>query len=121
MSIASAFGLNGRPDERQGSRTRVLLPAVLLAAGRPSRIHLLDVSHKGALAHAVEPPPPGEIVWLVCRGSEVLARTAWVRGRRFGLAFDSRLPTAKLKLLLAEGARALEVESAEPSLRLTGS
>lgn len=119
MSIASALGLNGRTDERQGSRTRVLLPAVLLAGGRPSPIHLLDLSHKGALAHAVEPPRPGEIVWLVCRGSEVLARTAWVRGRRFGLAFDSRLPTAKLKPLLVEGHRALDAESDKPLLRLT--
>lgn len=119
MSIASALGLHGRPDEREGSRNRVLLPAVLLAGGRPSRIHLLDLSHKGALAHAVEPPQPGDIVWLVCRGSEVLARTAWVRGRRFGLAFDSRLPTAKLKPLLAEGRRALEVDSDKPALLLT--
>jgi hypothetical protein len=107
MSFASALRFRGRPDARHGERTRVLLQASLLASGRPMRIHLLDLSAFGALAHAPEPPHPGEIVWLVCKGSEVLSRTAWVRGSRFGLAFDTPVPSGKLKPLLDEGRRAL--------------
>ncbi len=71
------------------------------------RIHLLDLSAHGALAHATEPPHPGEIVWLVCKGCEILSRTAWVRGSRFGLAFDTPVPSAKLRPLLDEGRRTL--------------
>jgi hypothetical protein len=79
------------------------------------RIHLLDLSGKGALGHAADPPQSGEIVWLVCKGNEILARTAWVRGSRFGLTFDSSLPAAKLNPMLAEGRRALEVGTETPA------
>jgi hypothetical protein len=85
-----------------------LLQASLLASGRPMRIHLLDLSANGALGHAVEPPEPGEIVWLACEGCEILSRTAWVRGSRFGLAFDTPVPSARLQKLLIAGRRALE-------------
>lgn len=80
------------------------------------RIHLLDLSAKGALGHAEQPPAPGDIVWLVCKGCEILSRTAWVRGSRFGLAFDTPVPSAKLKPMLAEGRHALQagVEAAAP-------
>ncbi|KKC27837.1 PilZ domain-containing protein [Sphingomonas sp. SRS2] len=116
MSIASALGFRSRPDARQGgSRTRVLLQASLLANGRPMRVHLLDLSGSGALGHGDDPPQPGEIVWLVCKGSEILARTAWVRGNRFGLAFDTALPSAKLGPLLSEGRRALEAGGQTPA------
>lgn len=121
MSIASALGLKGRSEARQGSRTRVMLPAVLLAGGRPARVYILDLSSDGALGHAPEPPAPGEIVWLVCKGNEVLARTAWVRGNRFGLAFDSRLTAARLDPMLAEGRRALKGEPEMSPLRLAAS
>lgn len=80
----------------------------MLASGRPMRIHLLDLSANGALGHAAEPPEHGEIVWLVCHGCEILSRTAWVRGSRFGLAFDNAVPPAKLRPLLSEGRRGLE-------------
>jgi hypothetical protein len=110
MSIASALGLGGRPDARETKRTRVLLSAALLIGGRPSRIHLLDLSRKGALGHAAEPPRPDQKVWLLCHGVEILARTAWVKGNRFGLAFDTGLPAARLEHMLAEGRRALAVD-----------
>ena len=72
------------------------------------RIHLLDLS-----SHAADPPDPGEIVWLVCKGTEILTRTAWVRGSRFGLAFDNPVPSAKLAPMLSEGRRALEAGGVE--------
>ena len=77
------------------------------------RIHLLDLSAHGALGHAAEPPEAGEIVWLVCKGSEILSRTAWARGSRFGLAFDNPVPSAKLQPMLSEGRRALAAGGAE--------
>ena len=93
-----------------------MLQASLLASGRPMRIHLLDLSAYGALAHASEPPQPGEIVWLVCRGVEVLSRTAWVRGSRFGLHFDNPIPSPKLQPMLSEGRSALA--AADPGLAI---
>ncbi|MES2496986.1 MAG: PilZ domain-containing protein [Pseudomonadota bacterium] len=107
MSIASALGFKRRSDLRQSERSRVFLTAKMLVSGRPSQIHLLDLSRQGALAHGTEPPLDGEIVWLVCRGVELLARTAWIKGNRFGLAFDSGIPTAKYDILLKEGRLAL--------------
>lgn len=117
MSIASALGFRGRPEARQNERSRVLLLAKMLSGGHPTTIYLLDLSRRGALGHSEEPPQPSEIVWVVCRGNEMLARTAWVRGNRFGLAFDSHLPTAKYDILLNEGRRGL---SAGIPLRLAG-
>ncbi len=111
MSFASALGFRGRPDARQGERKRVLLQASLLASGRPTRIHLLDLSSHGALGHADEPPESGEIVWLVCKGVEILSRTAWVRGPRFGLAFDTPVPSVKLAPMMKAGRRALSADS----------
>src|SRR5262245_60217215 len=110
MSFAEAFGFRGRPDARESSRTRILLSASLLIGGRPSRVHLLDLSKKGALAHATDVPGQGQKVWLVCHGAEVLARVAWVKGPRFGLAFDTHLPRTKLDHMLNAGRRALEIE-----------
>jgi len=111
MSIASVLGFKRRPDLRQSERSRVYLAAKMLASGRPSTVHLLDLSRHGALAHASEPPTDGEIIWVVCRGVEILARAAWVRGNRFGLAFDAGLPAAKHEILLTEGRRALASQS----------
>lgn len=107
MSIASVLGFRGRPEARQDERSRILLQAKMLSGGNPSSVYLLDLSRRGALGHAEEPPQPSEIVWIVCRGIEMLARTAWVRGNRFGLAFDTHLPTARYDILLKEGRRGL--------------
>jgi hypothetical protein len=114
MSLATALGFKGRPDARQDARNRVLLRASLLASGRPTPVYLLDLSRKGALAHADAPPDPGEVVWLVCRGNEVLSRAAWVRGNRFGLAFDQNLPTVKFEALLKEGRHGLAAGTPPP-------
>lgn len=107
MSFATALGFRGRTDARQDVRSRVYLKATMLIGGQPMPIHLLDLSRKGALAHGDDPPEPDEIVWVVCRGNELLARTAWVKGQRFGLAFDSGIPGARLEILMKEGRRAL--------------
>ncbi len=107
MSIASVLGFRGRTETRQDERNRILLQAKMLSGGHPTAIYLLDLSRRGALGHAEDPPQPSEIVWVVCKGSEVLARTAWVRGNRFGLAFDTYLPAAKFDILLKEGRRGL--------------
>jgi len=108
MSIATALGFRGRPEAREQSRTRILLSASLLIGGRPSPVHLLDLSKKGALGHAEEVPGTGQKIWLVCHGAEILARVAWVKGPRFGLAFDTSLTRAKLDHMLAAGRRALQ-------------
>lgn len=79
------------------------------------RVHLLDLSADGALGHTPGPPQPGEIVWLVYKGCEILSRTAWVRGNRFGLAFDKPVPSAKLQPILKEGGRALEAGIEAPA------
>jgi hypothetical protein len=64
-----------------------------------SRIHLLDVSISGALAHAVAPPPPGTRVRIECGELSRGARTCWREASRFGLRFDLPLRTEELEAL----------------------
>lgn len=74
---------------RDSRRLKVFQPAALASAsgGDPLRIHLLDLSSTGALAHADAPPPTTACVTITCGAMEVGATVVWTSGRRFGLRF----------------------------------
>ena len=59
-------------------------------------IRLIDLSRNGALAETARPPPAGTWVRLAGERLEVAARIAWVRGGRFGLAFDAPIRATEL-------------------------
>jgi len=91
--------IHGQANKRDGPRTRIFRPARLLSCGDTDNIHLLDVSRGGALAHSQSPRTPGEIVWLRVGVMEISTRVVWVRGKRFGSEFLTKLTDAQLKMI----------------------
>jgi hypothetical protein len=88
---------------RASRRLKIFQPAALLGPDGRSRIHLLDVSRTGVLAHADLPPGPGARVELECAGLVLPARVRWRDGRRFGLEFDSPLGGDQLEIIARRG------------------
>jgi hypothetical protein len=88
-------------DPRQGDRRKILLPARALCSGRSVAIHLLDLSKKGALIDADTPQMPGEMIWVLSNGLDILSRVVWSRGGRFGVAFESPLNDVQFNSILA--------------------
>ena len=75
--------------KRGKKRTRLVAPAILLAAGGELEARIRDLSRSGALAEAAPPPAAQSQIVLVLGGLVVPAIVAWVVGRRFGLEFDT--------------------------------
>ncbi len=91
----------GMDAARIARRVKVFQPAELFSGPSGRRIHLLDVSNTGALAHAQEPPAKGERVRVECLGLVREASVRWSEGKRFGLLFDRPLSPAQLQMLAA--------------------
>lgn len=72
---------------RQHPRNKVFQPVTMTTGTTPRRVHLLDLSVGGALAHADLPPEPGTVIRLHAGVSLGCARVAWRRGKRFGVVF----------------------------------
>lgn len=79
-------------------RAKIFHPATLSLNGAAARIHLLDVSETGALAHGT-PPPRLASVEVSCAGLHRTARVRWCEGKRFGLQFDRPLLPSQLEAL----------------------
>ncbi|WP_164857159.1 PilZ domain-containing protein [Sphingomonas crocodyli] len=105
MDMSAQFKIDqevGQPvDPRQGKRLKVFLAARVLAAGRTVPVHLLDLSKKGALVHADMPRMPGEMIWVLWNGIDILSRVAWCRGNRFGVAFETSLSDGQIAQMVA--------------------
>lgn len=80
-------------------RVKIFQPATLVREAAKLRIHLLDLSESGALAHAQEPPPARSRVQVECQGVVRTASVRWSEGKRFGLLFDRPLPAIDVKRL----------------------
>jgi hypothetical protein len=93
---------------RCAKRVKVFQPATLVHAGSTLRIHLLDVSERGALAHAQEPAAAGARVRIECEGVVREASVQWREGRRFGLAFDRPLLPQQVSMLATPKRNALQ-------------
>jgi hypothetical protein len=77
-------------------RFKTFQPATMTEAAGSLRIHLLDVSLTGALAHAPAPPPSGTRVQVDCGEVSRAGRVCWRDGTRFGLHFDLPLGPEEL-------------------------
>ena len=90
------------PDRtaRQERRFPVYLPALLWIGEEARVVRLRDLSRAGALAEAPTAPPMGEQVVLRVERLSVEARVAWVKGVRFGLAFEAPIRATDLLVLL---------------------
>lgn len=80
-------------------RIKLFQPATLVAGDAAIRVHLLDISLTGALAHTAAPPPPHCLVRIDCAGVSRTARVCWREGARFGLHFDQPLRPHQLHAL----------------------
>ncbi len=81
---------------RREQRFEVDLPASLQTEAGTASLRLLDLSRGGALAETPRPPAPGICAILSRERMAVAARVIWVRGARFGLAFDAPISATEL-------------------------
>jgi hypothetical protein len=109
LSVASG---QSEAASRGAKRVKVFQPATLVREGATLRIHLLDVSATGALAHAQEPPPARSQVEVRCADLVRTASVRWSEGKRFGLLFDRPLLDADLDAIAARRSVALSPPAA---------
>ena len=92
--MASAFEM---PEEqRDNRRQRLLLTARMEFADGEREVHLLNLSPTGAKLDCERAPTSGDVVTLLCGGSSVPGKVAWVAENRFGMAFDHPIDPALL-------------------------
>jgi hypothetical protein len=97
--MLSVAGRQSEAASRAAKRVKVFQPATLERDGASLRIHLLDISESGALAHAHQPPPDRSRVRVECEGLVRTASVRWSEGKRFGLLFDRPLLGAEVERL----------------------
>lgn len=85
-------------DQRAKSRVKIFQPAQMRSELGIDRVHLLNLSATGAMAHhQAEPPVLGSTVHIACAGLWRDARIVWVDGSRFGICFLSPLTDDQLR------------------------
>ena len=92
--------------ERREHRFPALLEAELRIGVRTLPARLLDLSRGGALAECHLPPPVGSAVTVARDRLQITARVVWVRGSRFGLAFDCPISAMEMFLHLGRSREA---------------
>lgn len=86
--------------DRVSPRDKIFEPILLTVGGRPTRAHLLNISCTGALVHGDAGLEAGMLVEISLNGRDYSARIVWRDGRRFGIAFASRLSDALVEAVL---------------------
>jgi len=95
---------------RVAHRHKVFLPARMITPQGDLRVHLINVSVTGALAHYELPPVVGTVIALEIGG--------WtIGGRRFGIAFSGRLDKQRLDSLFDGGASGAPTDRRDPLFR----
>ncbi|MCP1468889.1 hypothetical protein J3E64_000560 [Sphingobium sp. OAS761] len=81
---------------RRATRHKLFEPVTLRMHGFSVRAHLLDLSETGALGHSDQPPYDGDHViiegGILCATGHIV----WVRGKKFGVRFDTPLAPQKV-------------------------
>ena len=85
---------------RIAKRLKIFEPGMIRSGRMTARVHLLDLSHTGALVHGEAPPLPGTIVRIECKGIDVPARIVWTRAQKFGIAFLKPLSKSELQQII---------------------
>ena len=78
-------------QKRKPRRSRVLLSAFLESAAGRQEVRIRDISTKGALLEANDPPREGEEIALSCGDSSLKGRVAWHDGVLAGVEFTEPL------------------------------
>jgi hypothetical protein len=91
-----AGALAAEATPRREPRFALSLSALVRTEARVVPIRLIDLSRNGAMAETGRPPPAGTRVRLAGERLDVPAYIAWVKGGRFGLAFDTPIRATEL-------------------------
>jgi hypothetical protein len=86
----------GTLQKRNPRRSRVLLSARLESSIGQQDVRIRDLSIKGALIEAAEPPPLGEDVTLSCGDTSLKGTVAWHDEVLIGIEFTQPLTGAML-------------------------
>jgi hypothetical protein len=86
----------GQPPGTNPRRSRVLLSARLESSIGQQDVRIRDLSIKGALIEAAEPPPLGEDVTLSCGDVSLKGKVAWHDEVLVGIEFTQPLTGAML-------------------------
>jgi hypothetical protein len=82
-------------------RLKVFQPVEVDSGSGPTRAHLLNVSHTGALVHCASAPDEGASIYIGLPGTSRHARVVWRDGKRFGAEFVGQLTAAQIEEVLA--------------------
>lgn len=77
---ASRSGLKARESRRQ-----VFLRARMRAGSAPMDICIRNISSRGMLIQAADPPPRGTYIEVLLPAHSIVARVAWTKARHFGV------------------------------------
>jgi hypothetical protein len=88
-------------DGRTEPRLKVFKLGRAQAGGVQFKVHLIDVSARGARLHADEAPDRGIRIELTCSSVCASGMVRWVDARRFGIRFDMPLMPSELETILA--------------------
>ena len=83
--------MGGTLQKRNPRRSRVLLRALLESASGQQEVRIRDISARGALLEAADPPPLGEEVRLSCGDSSPKGKVAWRNEVLAGVEFTEPL------------------------------
>ena len=75
----------------RASRLKVFQPVQVVARSQGMRAHLLNLSHTGGMIHCPDSLEQGSIVEIDLCGTNHAARVVWVNGKRYGVAFMTKL------------------------------
>jgi hypothetical protein len=83
-------------QKRNPRRSRVLLSAMLESSAGRQDVRIRDISIKGALLEAADPPPLGEKVILSCGDTSLKGKVAWHDEVLVGVEFTEPLTGSML-------------------------
>ena len=109
------FGNTGKP--RVEDRVSAKLSAPMRDSIGERIIKILDVSSRGLLATAEQPPRRGDFVELRIGNTWLAGHVRWVGGQRFGLSLQERINTANVIAGAQAGIRVRRRAAAAPEPR----
>jgi hypothetical protein len=82
---------SAKTQNRQSRRSNVLMAASIEAAGSSTPVRMRNLSAEGVLIEGDELPIEGTIVLFRKNELKAPGQVVWVKGRRAGIAFDTKL------------------------------
>jgi hypothetical protein len=84
-------------------RQKVVLPARMRLGGKFSDVCIRDISSRGMMLQAANPPPQGSYIEIYRAAHTIVARVVWSRERRFGIMTQDKMHVADIVTVSAPG------------------